>query len=304
MAKKFRCSTCGNIVAIDPSVEVLQCPHCGKKYRNTFYDPTAPKTDMYAPYGAHGYGEFGYYDPYYYGAYGQPYGAQAVGTQPVGAPTAPVAHEDNPLVLGEEVPEDEATTLTDEVEEEDAEYTEEEEKQLAKLKSKKGAHVAMLIFSFALLAGLGLMLYTILPDWIETFKAGFSVDMFKDDEIWYGLFSVLPFVLFGLSVFIIACTQINISNLRLKSLEDDVDRSKQIKSGAAAGFAFVLIFSILTLAYGGLMSIGGLAMVIVKGGADILQTVQTYIGSIYFLEFVVGVIGLTYSAHRIDVAGK
>lgn len=95
MSKKFRCSICGNIVEIDPTLQVLSCPQCGKKYRNAYFNPNSMMMgqmgQMYFPGGMQPYATPSTnQNPYL------PYGPAAVGAvgriAPVQqAPVAPIA---------------------------------------------------------------------------------------------------------------------------------------------------------------------------------------------------------------------
>jgi len=42
MAKKIKCSGCATLIDIDPSLKILVCPQCGKKFKNPHYEEPAP----------------------------------------------------------------------------------------------------------------------------------------------------------------------------------------------------------------------------------------------------------------------
>ncbi len=290
MAKKFRCSTCGNIVTIDPTVEVLPCPRCGKKYRNIYYDPTATPRPVYD----HEPAERRYYGP-----------AESRDRE------LEERRYNEPQLVEDAVQAEEESEWGDEG------YADEVDEEMiarkrAKLVAKRGAFIVLLLFGFALMAAVALYIYGTLikgQDMVEYFKGVYELykikGIFKDDFLYTVVMSYLPYIAIALGVFILSAMHINVANLKLKALDSDADYSKRIASGKIAGYVFALIFAIVVLIYGGLVGIGGLALSFKKNGTgDVLQTLIDYLGTPVFINFVLGVIGTAYFAHRIDIAKK
>lgn len=291
MAKKFRCSTCGNIVTIDPTVEVLPCPRCGKKYRNIYYDPTATPRPVYD----HEPAERRYYGP-----------AESRDRE------IEERRYNEPQLVEDAVQAEEESEWGDEG------YADEVDEEViarkrAKLVAKRGAFIVLLLFGFALLAVTALYIYrelfsgdyTVINYYKDLYALEKIKGIFKDDFLYTDVMSYLPYIAIALGVFILSAMHINVANLKLKALDSDADYSKRIASGKIAGYVFALIFAIIVLIYGGLVGIGGLALSFKENGTgDVLQTLIDYLGTPVFINFVLGVIGTAYFAHRIDIAKK
>lgn len=252
MAKKFRCVKCGNIVDINPSHEVLCCPHCGSRYRNTFYDPYAAQNGGVNQYGA----------PYIFGSQ---YGAMPQ-TTPMGTPvqeaTAAPADEETTVAAEETVAEGD-----EDYGDNGDYYAEDQETAVKRLKGKRAAYAVLLVISFLFMGVVALTAYFRLvgSEFFEgsidsVFKSGASaMDIIKAPETWAALMFA-PFGLAGLAMFVHAAMNISLANIRLKEYRNDEDLSSKLKSGKLAGYAFILIFAILGLAYFALYGCGGFVM--------------------------------------------
>lgn len=355
MAKKFRCSTCGNIVEIDSTLEVITCPQCGKKYRNSYYDPYARMMGQAAtiacPPNAQYVGGFGM--PMYGAPYGNPYGAQpymmpygqapvaGMGVAPVQQPVAAVAPEtvekaeaananeavdEDILDLDEsdetEVVEDAADAeaeADEETEVEDEEINEEafpakRKQTLIRLNGKRCAYAFTLVFGLLLMVFVGLRIANVLQNdgYLDIYKSVNFAEYVQTAEFWNSI-AYLPIVMAALAVVVLSAMHLSIANLRTQEVKNGKNLSKQIKSGKLAGYAFALIFSILALAYTGLVGVGGFALTckdVFAGAeyetAELIDLIRLEINP-YLVEIglcFVSLVALTYFSFRISDTNK
>lgn len=330
MAKKFRCSTCGNIVEIDSTLEVITCPQCGKKYRNSYYDPYARMMGQAAtlatPPNAQYMGGFGM--PMYGAPYGAPYGAQpfmpygaaAAGVAAV-APAAaqqtePVAEKQEEEAAEEAIDEDildldESDEAEEQAEEAAEEEVEEEPEQefddiayaakkkttLKRIVGKRVAYGFILAFSLLLMAIVGLRAANVLEPgyggYLDTLKGTPIAELIETKEFW-SVFSFVPAAMAALAMFVLSAMHLSVANLKASEIKSGKSLNKQLKSGKLAGYAFALIFSIIALAYSGLFGVGGMALRFkeVFGGGAAEGTNVLELVRLYINEYLVQ-IGLT-----------
>ncbi len=331
MAKKFRCSTCGNIVEIDSTLEVITCPQCGKKYRNSYYDPYARMMGQAAtlatPPNAQYMGGFGM--PMYGAPYGAPYGAQpfmpygaaAAGVAAV-APAAaqqtePVAEKQEEEAAEEAIDEDildldESDEAEEQAEEAAEEEVEEESEQefddiayaakkkttLKRIVGKRVAYGFILAFSLLLLAIVGLRAANVLQsgygNYLNIFKETKFTELIKGEVFWSTI-NFVPVAMAALTMFVLSAMHLSVADLKASEIKTGKSLNKQLKSGKLAGYAFALIFSIIALAYCGLYGVGGMALQFKEafgGGLEEGANVLEMI-RLYINPYVVN-IGLTF----------
>ncbi len=213
-------------------------------------------------------------------------------------PEEPVAEE-----VEEEVAEGSSEAPTDEIQAnaqvEEAKVS--PEKLRARLKNKKRAAVAVLVFGIFFIVALAARLFAVAFDPAEH---TFALDALRREllNMWSRAI-FLPAALVGLQLLCLSSTVVNVCNIRLKGLKAEEDVSQKAKGSKLAGFSIGLLIGVAILVFCIVMFLADFASAFATNGVkNLVGTLLDVLKNDYFLLMFLAAADVAIVSHRLSRA--